>query len=203
MGLVFGLPSAPVLSVYSVEATPAVLIADFTYEVGFTVRNAGVGTAENVYIKGFADGSTVFIDGDSVALGSIPANSNGSGSFALMTSSAALQPGSSSGWTNIQLDPRASGAVSLATLVSLDVCSCDCGFWGDTNNDGQINPLDVTVMVQYVYYQNDMRVQPPCCPLEAGDVAGCDGQVNPQDVTFYVQYVYYENDMFCPDPCGP
>ena len=80
---------------------------------------------------------------------------------------------------------------------------CDCGAWGDVNNDGQINPQDVTFMVQFVYFQNDIRIQPPNCPLEAGDVAGCDGQVNPQDVTFYVQYVYFQNDMFCPVPCGP
>jgi len=83
-----------------------------------------------------------------------------------------------------------------------DACECDCSVWGDVNNDGEINPQDVTYMVQYVYFQNDMRVQPPNCPLEAGDMAGCDGQVNPQDVTYYVQYVYFDNDMFCPDPCG-
>jgi|GEM_PF-3526468 len=85
--------------------------------------------------------------------------------------------------------------------VPVTIFACDCGVWGDVNGDGQINPQDVTFMVQYVYYQNDMRTQPPNCPYEAGD-ANCDGQVNPQDVTFYVQFVYYQNDMFCPDPCG-
>ena len=67
--------------------------------------------------------------------------------------------------------------------------------------DGNVNPQDVTYMVQFVYFQNDMRVQPHACPLEAGDV-NCDGAVNPQDVTFYVQYVYMTNDLFCDDPCG-
>lgn|GEM_PF-6874232 len=84
-----------------------------------------------------------------------------------------------------------------------DLCPyppCDCGVWGDVNDDEAINPQDVTFIVQYVYYQNDMRVQPPNCPLQAGDVS-CDGSVNPQDVTFYVQYVYYTNDIFCDDPC--
>jgi len=71
---------------------------------------------------------------------------------------------------------------------------------GDTGPPPQINPLDVTFMVQYVYFQNDMRVQHANCPNEAGDV-NCDGQVNPQDVTFYVQFVYFQNNMFCPDPC--
>jgi len=86
---------------------------------------------------------------------------------------------------------------NVSVLLNRD---CDCGVWGDVNDDGQINPQDVTFMVQYVYFQNDMREQPPNCPLEAGNV-NCDGNVNPQDVTYYVQYVYFQNDMFCPDPC--
>jgi len=88
--------------------------------------------------------------------------------------------------------------------VSLQVIDCDCDWWGDVTGDTgpppQINPLDVTFMVQYVYYQNDMRTQHPNCPYEAGD-SNCDGQVNPLDVTFYVQFVYFQNNMFCPDPC--
>ena len=57
-------------------------------------------------------------------------------------------------------------------------------------------------MVQYVYYQNDMRTQPPICALEAGDVDCSGGAPKPMDVTYYVQYVYYTNDMFCDDPCA-
>jgi hypothetical protein len=62
------------------------------------------------------------------------------------------------------------------------------------------NPQDVTVMQQWVFFQNDMRVPYANCPYEVGDV-NCDGQVNPQDVTFMVQYVFFTNNMFCPDPC--
>jgi len=93
------------------------------------------------------------------------------------------------------------GIPTYAVPVTLNVI-CDCGVWGDVTDEGAVNPQDVTYMVQYVYFQNDMRTQPPNCPYEAGDT-NCDGQVNPQDVTFYVQYVYYTNNMFCPDPCGP
>ena len=78
---------------------------------------------------------------------------------------------------------------------------CVCGIWGDVTGDGNVNPQDVTFMVQYVYMTNDIRVQQPDCPLEAGDV-NCDGKVNPQDVTYYVQYVYMTNDLFCDDPCA-
>jgi|GEM_PF-1771421 len=84
---------------------------------------------------------------------------------------------------------------------SVTVVDCDCGVWGDVNDDGSLNPQDVTFMVQYVYFQNDMRVQPPACPYEAGDV-NCDENVNPQDVTFMVQKVYFTNDMFCDNPCA-
>jgi len=81
--------------------------------------------------------------------------------------------------------------------------TCDCGTWGDVTGDGQINPQDVTYMVQYVYFDNDMRVPYANCPYEVGDV-DCNGGVpKPPDVTYYVQYVYFDNDMFCPDPCGP
>jgi len=97
----------------------------------------------------------------------------------------------------------AGGLIIVALLLFGTSALCDCGpVWGDVNDDGAINPQDVTYMVQFVYFQNDMRVQPPDCPLEAGDVTG-DGNVNPQDVTYYVQYVYMTNDMFCDDPCGP
>jgi len=77
---------------------------------------------------------------------------------------------------------------------------CDCGVWGDVNAEGHLNPLDVTLMVQLVYYSNDLRTQPPNCPLEAGDI-NCDGWIDPIDVVYYIQWVYYDNNMSCPDPC--
>jgi len=55
-------------------------------------------------------------------------------------------------------------------------------------------------MVNHVYLGHDMRVQPPNCPREAGDV-NCDGNVNPVDVVYYVNFVYLSNNMFCADPC--
>jgi len=82
--------------------------------------------------------------------------------------------------------------------------ACDCGDWGDVDGSGGVpKPPDVTFMVQYVYFDNDMRVPYANCPYEVGDVDCSGGAPKPMDVTFYVQYVYFENDMFCPDPCGP
>jgi hypothetical protein len=82
-------------------------------------------------------------------------------------------------------------------------CACHCGVvWGDVNDDGNVNPIDVTLMVQYVYLSNDMRVQPYNCPYQAGDV-NCDGSVNPVDMVHFVNYVYLSITPFpCEDPCS-
>jgi len=76
---------------------------------------------------------------------------------------------------------------------------CDCGTWGDVNDDDAINPLDIVYMVNFVYKNQDARIQPPYCPYEAGDVE-CGGQVNPVDVVYYVNYVY---KGLTPWPCYP
>ena len=109
----------------------------------------------------------------------------------MQTADNAATPNNAYGW----------GIIDVMAAINYKF-TCDCGVWGDVNKDGEVNPQDVTYMVQFVYFQNDMRTQPPNCPYDAGD-ANCDGQVNPQDVTYYVQYVSFQNDMLCPDPCGP
>jgi hypothetical protein len=86
--------------------------------------------------------------------------------------------------------------------ISVDAAMwCDCGVWGDLNGDGSVNAVDVVYIVNYVYKNQDARVQPPNCPVEAGNV-DCDGIINPVEVVYYVNFVYknYPNP-FCPDPC--
>jgi len=203
IALIFGLPGAPVLVVYDVEAVAESLFVDSAYTVNFKVRNAGVGGAEDIYVKGYADASTTFLDGDSVALGDLAAGEFTTGSFTLTTTEAALRPAQNRGWIILQLDPGASGSQNLGEMVSFDIyreSSCDCGEWGDVNGDLAVNPVDVVFMVNFVYLANDMRVHPPDCPYDTGDV-NCDGNVNPVDVVFYVNYVYLGNNMFCASPC--
>jgi len=80
---------------------------------------------------------------------------------------------------------------------------CNCGVWGDLNGDEAINAVDVVYIVNYVYKNQDSRVQPANCPLEAGNV-DCDGIINPVEVVFYINYVYKNQpDAFCLDPCSP
>ncbi len=75
----------------------------------------------------------------------------------------------------------------------------ECGMWGDVTGDGQVNPVDVVYMVNYVYKQLDARVQPPNCPFQAGDV-DCNDNVNPVDVVYMVNFVYKQLYGFS-DPC--
>jgi len=89
--------------------------------------------------------------------------------------------------------------LNLAFVVTGEV-TCDCGVWGDVNGDGQVNPVDVVYMVNYVYKNQDARIPPPVCPFEPGDV-DCSYSVNPVDVVYMVNFVYKNQNAFC-DPCS-
>ena len=78
---------------------------------------------------------------------------------------------------------------------------CDCTGFGDLNLDGGLNPVDVVLIVNYVYKDIDDRQQIPGCPMENGDW-DCDEEVNPVDVVGYVNYVYKNIGGPC-DPCAP
>jgi len=79
---------------------------------------------------------------------------------------------------------------------------CDCAEFGDLNRDGNINPVDVVFMVNYVYLgQNLLQSIPQCYQGELarnGDW-NCDGAINPVDVVLIVNKVYLAG----PDPCDP
>jgi len=62
-----------------------------------------------------------------------------------------------------------------------DACEFDCG---DVNGDWNINILDVTFLINYLY-----KGGPAAVPPEAGDVND-DGSVNILDVTYMVNYLY-------------
>jgi|GEM_PF-1584714 len=104
--------------------------------------------------------------------------------------------------TLIVADKCAAQTDEVVVVIESIPQTCNCGFWGDVTNDGQVNPLDVVFMVQTVYNTNPMLIEPDGfnCPNPVGDVT-CDNQVNPVDVVFYVQTVYNTNPMLCPDPC--
>ncbi len=78
-------------------------------------------------------------------------------------------------------------------------CFCDCAAFGDVNLDGSIDPLDVSLMVNFVYLGLDARQQILTCDGENGDI-NCDGGVDPLDVSFYVSLVYRGLGSVC-DPC--
>ncbi len=58
------------------------------------------------------------------------------------------------------------------------------GVRGDANCDGVLNPIDVVLLVNYVYKGWDVL-----CSVEQCDI-NCDSSTNPIDVVFLVNYVY-------------
>lgn len=62
---------------------------------------------------------------------------------------------------------------------------------GDANDNGVINALDVTFLINYLYKHGA-----PPYPIEAGD-ANCNGVVNALDVTALINFLYKHG----PAPC--
>ncbi len=96
-------------------------------------------------------------------------------------------------WSNVE-------AALDAFQVTLYSCyPCDCPNFSDLNIDGDLDPLDVTYIVNWVYKGLDARIPIPTCPAENGDW-DCNGNVNPVDVAYYVNYVYKAMGN---GPCNP
>jgi len=82
---------------------------------------------------------------------------------------------------------------------------CDCDDWtGDLDCSYTLSPIDVVIIVNFVYKDQDARCYPTGwnCPSKMGDV-NCDSAVNAVDVVNYINYVYKNWKPFplCPDPC--
>jgi len=65
---------------------------------------------------------------------------------------------------------------------------------GDVNEDGNRTPVDVVLLLDFVYKQSQV-LRPADC---FGD-CNCDGHINPLDVVVLVNYVYRQG----PAPCTP
>jgi len=72
----------------------------------------------------------------------------------------------------------------------------------DLNLDGAFNPVDVVLLVNFVYKQFDAREPIPECTMDNGDW-DCNGEVNPVDMVYYVNFVYKSQGAGACDPCTP
>jgi len=63
---------------------------------------------------------------------------------------------------------------------------------GDVNEDGNMNPVDLVLMVNFVYLSGADLLPDNCF----GD-CNCDGSVNPVDVVFLVRHVYLAGPVPC------
>ena len=95
--------------------------------------------------------------------------------------------------------PENNGCLTL--IGALDVgCLCDCSSYCDLDLANGINPLDVTILVNYVFRSLDSRIQ-TACPGDEGDW-NCDGLITPLDVTWSVQFVFRYSGVGPCDPCA-
>jgi len=103
--------------------------------------------------------------------------------------------------TLIVADKCAAQTDEVAFVVEATPSPCDCGVWGDVSGDDEVNLIDVIIMAQFIFFENDIRTHPPNCPLRTGDVSG-NGELTPYDWTLYLQLICCNRGEFVPDPCG-
>jgi len=82
------------------------------------------------------------------------------------------------------------------TVYDTSVCYCPLG---DTDLNGRVTPLDVVILVNYVYRQLGEPLYPPKCAYSTFDVMP-DEQIDPLDVAYLVNYVY-KNTSPPDNPC--
>ncbi|MFC1475388.1 sialidase family protein [Candidatus Zixiibacteriota bacterium] len=96
------------------------------------------------------------------------------------------------------------GELADTEYVEIIVTSdCYCGSKGDVDCNDNADPLDVSLMVNYVYLTRDARCYPGGwnCPYDLGDF-DCNGGVDPIDIAYIVNLVYKGLDAIC-DGCNP
>jgi hypothetical protein len=92
----------------------------------------------------------------------------------LMSAEDEINPYDPPGWDTVYGHGRLNAYRALLSVIR-----------GDCNNDGNIDPADVVVLVNKVYLGND-QVEPHVCVADVD----CSGFVNPVDVVFLVNHVY-------------
>jgi len=80
-----------------------------------------------------------------------------------------------------------------------DGCVC-ANVHCDMDGSPGFAPIDVAIIVQFVFRQLDARPGLLKCPGINGDW-NCDGSVAPLDVAWYVQFVYHSSGVWPCDPC--
>jgi hypothetical protein len=87
-------------------------------------------------------------------------------------------------------------------VISYQCLECDCTGFCDLNADQTIDPLDVNLMVQYVYLSRDGRGPlSEFCPAGNGDW-NVNDDIDPLDVAGYVNFVYRQLGTGPGDPCA-
>jgi hypothetical protein len=84
---------------------------------------------------------------------------------------------------------------------TLDSGKCDCGAWGDADNDAAFGLEDIVYLVNFICRGRDATIQPFACPYNIGD-ANCNGRIELLDAILFINYFYRESTAgLCGNPC--
>jgi len=149
--------------------------------------------------------SAIDPDADSVILSAedLPANANFDDNFDGTGTFDFNPDGAQAGSYDVRFI-ASDGTKADTDFVDITVSStCYCGTKGDVDCSDNADPLDVSLMVNYVYLMRDARCYPDGwnCPYDLGDF-DCNGSEDPIDVAYIVKLVYKSLDAVC-DGCNP
>lgn len=84
--------------------------------------------------------------------------------------------------------------------VSINVSSsnCVCMYWGDPNYDGDINAIDMDILIK-VLFENYLPSHSPKCPVGNSDY-NCDCFLDALDLSRLIDYLFAGDYDIC-DPC--
>ncbi|GAB4320915.1 MAG: hypothetical protein Kow0074_11550 [Candidatus Zixiibacteriota bacterium] len=94
--------------------------------------------------------------------------------------------------------------------VSDDVDNCPyyanpaqdtCGTAGELSGDGVVGPVDVNLLIDYIFFNGpDLMADPGCPRVNRGDF-NCDGVVDNLDLNRMIDHIYFNGPDAC-DPCA-
>ncbi len=195
----FSVSAAPAVMVSSVEYTvpefdtppplgPSLFSPsglDTAFVISFWVLNNGSGNAENGFVKAISDKQTTLSIADSsIDIGTLAAGDSVLVEFEAVFDPDAIDFEKGYAWSVINVVPVLSNGISVPTTLVIDIILGCCDKPGDFTGDGQLNIVDLTSTVSWLFKDG----AGPACPEDADVNDDC--ALNIQDLTYRVNFFF-------------